>query len=115
VITVIYDGDCRFCLACLNWLEIKLNVTKLAYQDIDTTHFALTKQQCSEQVHIEIHGQVTGGAAAIATLLNARGNKISASLIFKSGPLARIGYHWVATHRNSWLIKITTRILEQKS
>ena len=115
MITVIYDGECRFCLACLNWLEIKLKVTKLAYQDSDTTLFSLTKQQCSEQVHIEIQGQVISGAAAIATLLNARGNKILASLIFKSGPLARIGYKWVATHRNSWLIKIATKILERKS
>lgn len=90
-------------------------MTKLAYQDSDTTIYALTKQQCSEQVHIEIQGQVIGGAAAVATLLKARGNKISASLIFKSGPLARIGYHWVATHRSSWLIKTATKVLEQKS
>jgi len=115
VITVIYDGDCRFCLACLNWLEIKLKVTKLAYQDIDTTNFALTKQECSEQVHIEIHGQVIAGAAAVATLLKARGNKKMAFLIFRLGPLSQVGYHWVATHRSSWLIRIATKILERKS
>lgn len=115
MITVIYDGQCRFCKACLGWLEIELEVTKLAYQEIDTTRFGLTKEQCSAQVYIEIHGQVIAGAAAVATLLNARGNKKLASLIFRSGPIARIGYRWVASHRNSWIIKSATQILERKS
>jgi predicted DCC family thiol-disulfide oxidoreductase YuxK len=89
-------------------------VTKLAYQDIDTTSLGLTKQECSEQVHIEIQGQVIAGAAAVAYLLKARGNKKMATLIFRSGPLAQIEYHWVATHRSSWLIKIATKNLERK-
>ncbi|MCX6448797.1 MAG: DCC1-like thiol-disulfide oxidoreductase family protein [Actinobacteria bacterium] len=114
MITVIYDGQCRFCRACLAWLEIKLEVTTLAYQEIDTTRFGLTKAQCSEQVHIENQGQVAAGAAAVATLLNARGNTKLANLIFWSGPLGRIGYRWVASHRNSWIIKSATNILERK-
>jgi predicted DCC family thiol-disulfide oxidoreductase YuxK len=115
LITVIYDGQCRFCRACLAWLEIKLEVTTLAYQEIDTTRFGLTKAQCSEQVYIENQGQVAAGAAAVATLLKLRGNTKLAHLIFWSGPLGRIGYRWVASHRNSWIIKNATKILEQKT
>lgn len=115
MITVIYDGQCRFCRACLAWLEIKLEVTKLTYQEIDTALFGLTKAQCSEQVHIENQGQVVAGAAAVATLLKARGNTKLANLIFWSGPLGRIGYSWVASHRNSWIIKSTTKVLERKA
>lgn len=115
MITVIYDGQCRFCRACLAWLENKLEVKKLAYQKIDTTRFGLTKAQCSGQVHIENQGQVIAGAAAVATLLKTRGNTKLAHLIFWSGPLGRIGYRWVASHRNSWIIKSATKVLEQKA
>ncbi len=82
---------------------------------MDTIRFGLTKEQCSVQVHIEIQGQVIAGAAAVATLLNERGNKKLASIIFRSGPFGRVGYRWVTTHRNSWLIKGATRLLERKS
>jgi predicted DCC family thiol-disulfide oxidoreductase YuxK len=115
LITVIYDGQCRFCIACLAWLEMKLHVKKHAYQEIDTTIFGLTKEQCSEQVHIKIAGEVMPGAKAVATLLKARGNKKLASVIFRCGPLASIGYHWVATHRNSWIIRFATKILERST
>ena len=115
LITVIYDGDCRFCRACLSWFEKKLKVSKVAYQDIDTTMFGLTKEQCSSQVYVEIEGEVTAGALAVATLLKARGNSRFAGLIFRSGPVAGIGYRWVASHRNSWIIKIATKILEKSS
>lgn len=115
MINVIHDGNCRFCRACLNWLELKLKVTKLAYQEIDTTRFGITKEQCSTQVYVEIQGEVFAGATAIAKLLDARGNRILPQLIRRSGPLAHIGYRWVATHRNSWIIKGVTKIIERRS
>lgn len=94
---------------------MKLKVKKFAYQDIDTTIFGLTQEQCSEQVHIKLGGEVISGAQGIATLLKARGNKRLAGVIFRSGPLAQVGYHWVATHRNSWVIKFATKILERSA
>lgn len=115
LINVIYDGQCRFCHACLSWLELELKITKLAYQEIDLTRFGLTKEQCSEQVHAEIAGEIFAGAEAVAKLVSARGNKKLASAIIRSGPLARIGYRWVASHRNSWIIKSTTKVLEMRS
>jgi predicted DCC family thiol-disulfide oxidoreductase YuxK len=112
LITVIYDGQCRFCRACLSWLEEKVEVEKLAYQDIDTTRFGLSKEECSRQVYIQHHGQLSAGASAIAILLKVRGNRISAFLIRGSGPLAAMGYRWVAAHRNSWVIRKLTEKLE---
>jgi predicted DCC family thiol-disulfide oxidoreductase YuxK len=115
LITVIYDGQCRFCRACLSWLEVELKVTKLAYQEIDTTRFGLTKEQCSSQVYLQIQGEIFAGATAVAKLLEVRGNKFFAQVIFRSGPLAHIGYRWVASHRNSWIIKSATQIIERRS
>ena len=112
LITVIYDGQCRFCRACLSWLEEKVKVEKFAYQDIDTTPFGLTKEECSKQVYIQYQGQMSGGASAIAILLKARGNKVTAFLISHSGPLAAMGYRWVAANRNSWVIRKLTQKLE---
>lgn len=111
-VTVIYDGQCRFCHACLNWLEKKLQVEELAYQDIDTARFGLTKEECSKQVYVQHRGKISAGASAIAVLLNLRGNKVMAFLISRSGPLADIGYRWVAAHRNSWVIRKLTQKLE---
>ena len=87
----------------------------MAYQEIDTTRFGLTNEQCSSQVYVEIQGEIFAGATAVAKLLDARGNKFFAQLIFGSGPLAHIGYRWVATHRNSWIIKGATQIIERRS
>ncbi len=113
-IIVIFDGECRFCRACVGWLKLKVQVSEFAYQDIDTTIYALTKEQCSKEVHIQLLGKMMAGAPAVSALLKARGNKISASLISGTGSLGHIGYRWVASHRNSWIIKSTTRILEKK-
>jgi predicted DCC family thiol-disulfide oxidoreductase YuxK len=112
LISVIYDGQCRFCHACINWLEKKLQVNELAYQDVDTTPFGLTKEECSKQVYVQHKGEISAGASAIAILLKVRGNRISAFLIRGSGPLAAMGYRWVAAHRNSWVIRKLTEKLE---
>ena len=112
LITVIYDGQCRFCRACLSWLEEKVKVEKFAYQDIDTTPFGLTKEECSKQVYVQHQDKISAGASAVAILLRLRGNKVLALLISRSGPLADIGYRWVADHRNSWAIRKLTQKLE---
>ncbi|MEY2709800.1 MAG: hypothetical protein RL031_673 [Actinomycetota bacterium] len=112
LITVVYDGQCRFCRACLSWLEEKVAVEKVAYQEIDTTRFGLTEEECSKQVYVQHRGELSAGAGAIAILLNLRGNKVMAFLISRSGPLADIGYRWVAAHRNSWVIRKLTQKLE---
>lgn len=113
-IIVIYDGECGFCRACVGWLKLKVQVSEFAFQDIDTSIYGLTKEQCSKELHVQRLGKMMAGAPAVSALLKARGNKISANFISGSGWLGRLGYSWVASHRNSWIIKSTTKILEKK-
>lgn len=112
-ITVIYDGQCRFCKASLNWVQKRLSVSAVAFQDGDLEKFGLTAEECSKEVFVFCEGERFAGAGAVAFLLKRRGNKMAALLIKSSGSLGRFGYRWVASHRNSMLIRIATRILEK--
>ena len=110
-ISVIYDGDCDFCEQSVNWIQRKLEVTALPFQTADLTPFNLTREQCAKQVYVISGSKTYAGADAIAFLLNQRGNKKLSSAIKLSGKLGHAGYKWIATHRNSWPIKVATKLL----
>lgn len=112
-IVVIYDGECRFCRASLNWLELKLTCTSIAYQSADLAKYNLTEKECSEQVIVISDNTTYKAAAAVAFLLDKRGNKVASRLITGSGKLGQYGYRWVASHRNSLLIRALTALLER--
>jgi predicted DCC family thiol-disulfide oxidoreductase YuxK len=112
-IVVLTDGECRFCEATMKWVEEKLEVEAIAYQRADLALYGLTYDQCSQAVHVIHSGKVYVGADAIAFLLGRRGNYILGFIVRASGPLGKFGYKWVASHRNSWLIRMATRILER--
>ncbi len=113
IVTVIFDGECRFCIASLNWLRLKASLNAHPFQEADLASFGLTRPECEKEVIALIDGTTHRGAAAIAHLLALRGNRNLARLIAASGKLGDIAYHWVATHRNSLVIKALTRILER--
>jgi predicted DCC family thiol-disulfide oxidoreductase YuxK len=110
-ITVIFDGECEFCQQSLQWIEQKLVVEAIAFQTADLEPFNLTKEQCAKQVYVIAENKVYGGADAIRYLLKKRGNKVSSILLGAAGNVGRAGYRWVASHRNSWIIKVATRVL----
>ena len=112
-IVVLTDGECRFCEATMKWVEEKLELNAIAYQRADLALYSLTYEECSQAVHVVHAGKVYVGADAIAYLLGRRGNYILGFIVRASGPLGKFGYKWVAGHRNSWVIKIATRILER--
>ncbi len=112
-IVVLTDGECRFCEATMKWVEQKLDVDAIAYQRADLALYGLTYEECSQAVHVVHAGKVYVGADAIAYLLGRRGNYILGFIVRASGPLGKFGYKWVASHRNSWLIRMATRILER--
>jgi hypothetical protein len=108
-ITVIFDGECRFCIAAINWTRLKLSLTALPFQSTDLTPFGLTKDECAKEVVVIAYR----GATAIAYLLKRRGNSAPSLAITASGKLGHLGYRWVASHRKSALIKAMTRLLER--
>jgi predicted DCC family thiol-disulfide oxidoreductase YuxK len=110
-ITVIFDGDCEFCRQSVTWIQHKLVVKALAFQTADLEPFNLTKEQCAKQVYVITDSDVYGGADAIRYLLKKRDNRVSAFLLGATGNIGRAGYRWVASHRDSWVIKVATRVL----
>ena len=114
-IVVLYDGQCQFCQASIDWIEQKLVVDSKAFQEADLASYGLTFEQCSQSVHVIAEGNILVGAAAIAYLLKMRGNQILSLLITTSGILGRWGYQWVSNHRNSFLVRLAHRLLNQSN
>jgi predicted DCC family thiol-disulfide oxidoreductase YuxK len=113
-ITVIYDGECRFCQASINWLALKLDFAAHPFQSADLSSLQLTREECSKEV-IAIQGEMTfRGSEAITILLRTRGNRFLAAFIAASGFIGRASYRWIASHRGSFLVKLLTKILERK-
>ena len=111
-ITVIYDGQCQLCQNSISWVSKKLAITALDFHTTDLTQFQLSEDQCSREVFVITEGKRYSGANAVAFLLKSRGNTFLSALITLAGPLSRIGYRWVAGNRNSWPVKVLSRILE---
>jgi predicted DCC family thiol-disulfide oxidoreductase YuxK len=114
-IVVIYDGQCQFCQASIDWIEQKLVVDAKAFQNVDLASYGFTFDQCSMSVHVVADGTVFVGAAAIAFLMKKRGNPVLSLLITTSGVLGRWGYRWVSTHRNSFLVRLVHHLLNQSN
>lgn len=112
-VIVIYDGECRFCRACLRWLQEKLQVTAVAFQEADLAVYGLTRSQCEQAVFVIAERKTYSGSGAISFLLNLRGNTLVSKQIELSGWLGRLGYRWLSSHRNSLLVRLATRYLER--
>jgi predicted DCC family thiol-disulfide oxidoreductase YuxK len=112
-ITVLYDGECRFCKASINWLALKLDFVAHPFQSADLAPFNLTRDECAKEVIAIEAGRTFRGSEAIIILLRARGNRFLAALIAASGFIGRASYRWIASHRNSSLIKFSTYLLER--
>ena len=113
-ITVIYDGECRFCKASINWLALKLDFVAHPFQSADLAPFNLTSEECAKEVIAIDQGKTFRGSEAITILLRARNNRVLAAIIAASGFIGRASYRWIASHRGSFLVKGLTKILEGK-
>lgn len=108
---VIYDGQCDLCKRSLSWVQKRLTVEAITYQDGDLAKFGLTSAECAKAVYVIDGQRQFKGADADALLLKKRGNKVLAMLLTASGPLGRWGYLWVANHRSSLLVRTLTRLI----
>jgi len=113
--TVIYDGDCHLCQASVDWLRLELDIAAEPFQRAHLERFGVTREECAKEVIVYTPQATYRGAAAVAYLLRARGNRLASLVITAAGPLGRFGYHWVATHRNSSAVKLLTRLLERRA
>lgn len=114
-IVVIYDGQCQFCQASIDWIAQRLAVDAKSFQKADLVRYGLTLDQCSKSVHVVAEDTVFVGAAAIAFLMKKRGNRVLSLLITTSGIFGRWGYQWVSTHRNSFVVRLAHRLLNQSN
>lgn len=114
-IVVLYDGQCQFCQASIDWIEQKLVVDSKPFQETDLTRYGLSYDQCSQSVHVIADGAVLAGAPAIAFLLKVRGNRSLSLLITAFGVFGHWGYRWIATHRNSFIVNTAHRLLKQSN
>lgn len=114
-IIVVYDGQCELCKNSINWVSKKLAITALDFHTTDLARLNLSKEQCSKEVFV-LHEQLRlSGAHAVAFLLKARGNKVLAATISGLGPLSRFGYKWIASHRNTWPVKLLSHLIRINS
>lgn len=112
-IVVLTDGECHFCEVTLAWMQKKLVVDATPFQEADLAKHGLSYEECSKALHVVHAGKVYVGSDAIAYLLGRRGNYILGFIVRASGPLGRFGYKWVAGHRNSWIIRFATKVIER--
>ena len=112
---LIYDGECKFCLQCINWVSKKLDISSIAFQSADLAKYGLTLEECRQQVFV-IDGEKKYGAIdAVIFILTQRGNSLLSNFLKFLGPLGRWGYFWVATHRSSLIVRLLGRILSRLS
>jgi hypothetical protein len=58
-------------------------------------------------------GATYAGAAAVAILLERRGNRTLSQVFRGSGILGKFGYRWIAGHRNSSVVRLLSILLEK--
>lgn len=97
------------------WVEQKLKLEPVAFQNTDVKTYGLTLEQCSQSVYVLCGQKTYSGADAIAFLLKSRGNSMASGLLRFSGPLGGMGYRWIASHRNSRVVQSMKWFLDRSN
>lgn len=110
--TVIYDGECDFCISCVKWVKARTQINALPNQSINPAEYGVTKAQCEKSV-VVIADRTYFAAKAVALLLNQSGHKFLGLTLRLSGPIGEFGYRYVAAHRNGSLVKALHIVIEK--
>ena len=114
-VTLIYDGECRFCAACLAWVKQKLEITSIPFQKANLQKYGLVRSECEKSVFLVTKEANLSSAAAVVYLLELRGNSLLAWILQSSGRIGESGYRCVASHRDSLIVRMITKYLERTS
>ena len=105
--TLIYDGDCAFCLRCVQWMQkhFKRVPRIVAWQQADLGMLGVTAEQCQKAVQwvSADSTQILSAHKAIARVCKDAGGMITVAGWLMSMPvvslIAGVVYRWVARNR----------------
>jgi aspartyl aminopeptidase len=89
-----------------------LEISAISYQEANLDQYGLVRSECEKSVFVVTKEVNLSGATAVAYLLKLRGNSILAWIIQSSGWIGESGYRWVASHRDSLVIRVVTKYVE---
>lgn len=102
---VLFDGHCGFCTWSVEFARrrVHANVEFIPYQSVDVAEFALSVDQCEQQVQFVGRDGALGGERAVAAVLmsgtpawRALGTVIGTPIV---RPISGVVYRLVARHR----------------
>ena len=67
--TLLFDGDCGFCSASVEWLKQKVEFEAVPFQFSKYQQFGISESEMNSQVWLIDDGEKFGGAVAFARLL----------------------------------------------
>ncbi|MFM7047713.1 MAG: thiol-disulfide oxidoreductase DCC family protein [Actinomycetota bacterium] len=103
--TLVYDGDCAFCSACVRFISRRTRrpLRCVAYQQADVLSLGLTRDECTESVQwVEPSARRSAHLAVAAALRHARFPWPMAGMVIGAPGIRRIAgavYRYIARRR----------------
>src|SRR5690606_2655812 len=108
---LIFAGDCAFCTTCVNWIPARLRrpgrpeARAVPWQFTDLTAAGTTPERAQREVlWLDLRGEITGGAAAVAAWLRYAGGpyRVLGTLLRLPvvAQVASAGYRLIAANRH---------------
>lgn len=102
---LIYDGECEFCHNCVNWIQSRVQLRAIPYQEANLTELMLSEREARESVHLVMPDRTLSGADAVAYLLKSTQWRALGLMVQMVMPLSRFIYRWIARNRSSSIVK----------
>ena len=110
---LIFDGECQFCRNCVQWIQSRVQLKAIPFQEADLAQFLLSEAEAASSVHLILENRTLSGADAVAYLLKLTRFKFLGVLMQGAQPLSKIAYRWIASHRNSRTVRVLNRMIQR--
>ena len=110
---LIFDGECEFCRNCVQWIQSRVQLKAIPYQEADLTQHMLSEKEAQESVQLVLADRTLSGADAVAYLLKLTRFKFLGVLIRGARPLSEVAYKWIASHRNSRTVRVLNGMIQR--